>query len=421
MKRTASCGLLLAAAIAAAGCDLDFDDPNSPTEASVFAEGQNLILVAIGLQAEAAAMVGPYIFSSSLASDETGAGEATFANFMDADIGNELLAGQYLSEQPWIDAYRVVKLANDLLRAVPDANLSAGTRSGIIAMAKTFKAMAFGHLSNLYEAAPIDAGIDNPDAEFSSREQVLAEAIALLQSARSDLQSTPASGEFLESIQAPGFDLAVTIPALLARYQLWARDYAAAAQEAAQVPPGARSEFRFTPTVQNPVFNILYDSGNPYQLRARQEVRLDAEEGDERVAYWVEEAAIEGAHRILDHLAKYRTAAEPFPIFLPDEPKLIRAEAAARTGDLATARSLINEVRTQCGVAGEPAACLEPLGEAESPDEAAVLAEILRQRRYELYLQGVRFDDLRRFNAQRKYDFLPLPQTECDRNPSAPC
>ena len=63
----------------------------------------------------------------------------------------------------------------------------------------------------------------------------------------------------------------------------------------------------------------------------------------------------------------------------------------------------------------------EGLEGARVHDLAAVLAEILKQRRYELFLQGLRFDDLRRFNATRKYDFLPLPQSECDRNPAAPC
>jgi hypothetical protein len=140
-----------------------------------------------------------------------------------------------------------------------------------------------------------------------------------------------------------------------------------------------------------------------------------------RVPYWVTAASIQGASRTLDDLAKYRLPEESFPIFLPDEMKLIRAEVAARSNDLAMAIMLLNEVRTQCNVTGEPAACLPALTSTDLPDQQAVLNEILRQRRYELYLQGLRFDDLRRFDAQRKYDYLPLPQTECDRNPSAPC
>lgn len=417
--RISMLGALLVAGFVAGGCSLDLDDPNFPTEDVVFGDGQNLILIAVGIQAEAAEMMGPQIFSSSLASDEMGAGAATFDNFMRADVGEELTAGQFLSEQPWGSAYRVNKLADDLLEAVPDANLRPGTKSGIIAMAKTFKAMVFGHLATLYEAAPIDAGIDNPGAAFADRTQLLAEAISLLESARSDIAATPVSDEFTNTVQAPGFSLAPTIGALLARYNLMAGNYAAAATAAASVT--GRSAFRFTATDRNPVYVFFYNSGNAWQLRARQEVRLNAEAGDQRVPYWVTAASIQGANRTLDDLTRYRVPEDEFPIFLPDEMKLIRAEAAARNNDLATARTLINEVRTQCTGTAEPTACLDPLDAGELATQQDVLDEILRQRRYELYLQGLRFDDLRRFDAQRKYDFLPLPQTECDRNPSAPC
>lgn len=420
MLRRLTLGALLAGFVAS-GCSLDLNDPNNPTEEVVFGDGQNLILVAIGLQAEAAALMGPTIFSSSLTTDEMGAGSATFANFMAADIGDELEPAQYLSEAPWAAAYRVKKLADDLEEAVPGANLRAGTRSGIVALAKTFEAMAFGVLATLFTDAPIDAGIDNPNAAFSPRADVLAEAISLLESARSDLSATAPSEEFLNDVQAPGFNLAPTIDALLARYRLMAGDYAGAATAAGRV--NGRSAFQFAAADPNPIFSTMYNSGNAYQLRARQEVRLNAEAGDQRVAYWVEAASIQGANRTLDDLARYRAAGATFPIFQPDEMKLIRAEAAARNNDLATARTLINEVRTQCpaNATDEPAACLPALGAGALATQTAVLTEILRQRRYELYLQGLRIDDLRRFNAQRKYDYLPLPQSECDRNQSAPC
>jgi hypothetical protein len=263
------------------------------------------------------------------------------------------------------------------------------------------------------------AGIDNPNAAFVPRAQLLAEAISLLNSARTDIQGTAVSDEFNTRVLAPGFNLSATIDAMIARYSLMAGDNAGAATAAARVT--ARSEFRFSPTVANPVFSTMYNSGNAFQLRARQDFRTNAEAGDQRVAYWVAAASIAGANRTLDDLNKYRAADTPFPVFLPDEMTLIRAEVAARNNDLATARTLINQVRTQCGVTTEPAPCLPALSAADLPSQASVLTEILRQRRYELYLQGLRLDDLRRFNATRKYDFLPLPQTECDRNTAAPC
>jgi hypothetical protein len=217
--------------------------------------------------------------------------------------------------------------------------------------------------------------------------------------------------------------MAVTIDAMIARYSLMAGSYAQAATAAARVPASARSEFRFSSTDRNAVADVMYRSGNAFQVRPRQDLRLDAEAGDRRPAYWATAANIQGANRRLDDLAQYRADDAPFPIFLPDEMKLIRAEVLARAGDLDDAIDLINEVRTQCtsGTPTEPVACLSEKDDEDLPDQASVLNEILRQRRFELFLQGLRFDDLRRFQAQRKYDFLPLPTSECDRNPSAPC
>ena len=421
MKRMMSYGALLLAGLLAGGCDLDLSDPNNTTEEDVFGDPLNLLGVGIGIQAEVAELVGTFIFSTSLATDEMGAGPGTFPNFKNADAGLELETGQFLNEEPWARAYRVIKLSDDLLTAVPDASLAAGTKSGLLALAKLFKAMSFGMLATIFPQAPIDVGLDNTAATFSDRAEVLAEAIALLEAARADIQATAPSAEFNSLVPAPGFDLEVTIDAMLARYNLMAGNYAAAAAAAARVPAGATSEFQFSATDRNSVNNIVYNSGNPYQIRARQELRLEAEPGDGRVEYWVEPATFAGENFTLDELNVYRSADDPFPIFLPDEMTLIRAEAAARTGDLATARTLINEVRTQCDVTSEPAACLPALSAAQLSTEAAVLAEIQRQRRYELFLQGLRFDDLRRFDTPRKYDFLPLPQSECDRNPAAPC
>lgn len=422
MTKNRFLGVLLAA-LAASGCDLDLNDPNFPTEEVVFGDGQNLLAIGIGIQAEAAAMMGPFIFSTSLTTDEMGAGAASFPNFQSADRGEPLLAAQYLSEQPWIDAYRVVKLADDLLGAVPDANLRADTKSGLLAMAGSFKAMAFGHLATLYESAPIEAGIDNPSPAFAPRQELLEEAIALLEAARSQIANQAPGDEFNTSVRAPGFDLAVTIDALLARYNLMAGNLGEAVAAAERVPAQARSEFRFSPTDPNPVYTVMYNSGNAWQLRARQLLRLEAEEGDERVAYWVTPASIVGASFTLDDLTRYRSSDEAFAVFLPDEMKLIRAEALARQNDLDGARALINAVRTQCpaDVSDEPAACLPARSAAELPNQAAVLEEVLWQRRYELFLQGVRIDDLRRFDAPRKYDFAPWPQSECDQNANAPC
>jgi starch-binding outer membrane protein, SusD/RagB family len=181
------------------------------------------------------------------------------------------------------------------------------------------------------------------------------------------------------------------------------------------------SEFRFSATDPNPVWNMFYGSGNAFALRAKQRFRLQAQPGDQRVAYWVAPAAVAGETGPLDHVARYQTRDRSFPAYLPDEMRLIRAEVHARRGELLPALTLLNEVRTPCSSPhDEPVACLPPLTLLDAPTPQAMLDRILREREYELYLQGVRWSDLRRFDRPVKYRFMMVPRTECERNNNAP-
>jgi hypothetical protein len=106
--------------------------------------------------------------------------------------------------------------------------------------------------------------------------------------------------------------------------------------------------------------------------------------------------------------------------------KLIRAEAHTRLGQLTEAATLVNEVRTQTtSPVDEPRAGLAALPATSLDTEAELLAEIAYNRRYELYMQGLRWEDTRRFGPALTTTptllFLPLPQQECLTNPSAGC
>ena len=64
-----------------------------------------------------------------------------------------------------------------------------------------------------------------------------------------------------------------------------------------------------------------------------------------------------------------------------------------------------------------------PVEALDTPGE--VRMQVLYVRRYELFGQGLRWEDLRRLSAYTSTEpsvaFLPYPQSECDRNPSAGC
>jgi hypothetical protein len=114
--------------------------------------------------------------------------------------------------------------------------------------------------------------------------------------------------------------------------------------------------------------------------------------------------------------------------------RLIQAEALMRepdsTANIPAAIALINQVRaegsgTVTAPAYTPGAQLGPVSIATLDTPSKVLAQIAHERKYELFSQGLRWEDLRRFGALAgatpKASFLPMPQSECTTNPNAGC
>lgn len=424
--RRASRGPTRAAALlgllALGACELDFTDPNSPSETDVISSPGTLSQVAVGLQALYSEQLVDPIYVTGLVTNEIGATPTAFESYRNADTGGLLTGSDGPATEPWAGQYDVIRTANVLLTNAENVGFGPGTTSGILALAKLYKGMALGNLYQIYDQAPVDVSDVSDDVPFASRPELIAEALRLLEEARQHVATTAPSAEFNTRILAPGFDLPNTINAMLARYHLIAGNLDLAMAAAQRVNLGVLSEFRFAAADVNPLWNLWYNSGNAYQMRAKQSFRLEAEAGDQRVAYWVSPDTIAGASERMDQIARYNTSGASYPVYFPDEMRLIMAEVHAREGRLPEALGLVNDVRTQCtSPLNEPTACLPALTLADVPTQAAMLDEILQQRRYELYLQGLRWSDLRRFGQPLKFEFMPVPTTECDRNSEAPC
>lgn len=424
--RRASRGSTRAAALlgllALGACELDFTDPNVPSETDVINSPGTLAQVAVGLQAQYGNELVDPVYVTGLVTNEIGATPAAFESYRQVDEGEVITGTVGPSTEPWGGQYDVIRTANVLLANVDNVGFGPGTTSGIIALAKLYKGMALGNLYQIYEQAPVDVSDVTDDVPFASRAELIAEALRLLDEARQQVAGTAPSAEFNSTILAPGFNLPNTIDAMLARYHLMAGNLDQALAAAQRVDLNVLSEFRFAAADVNPLWNLWYSSGNAYQMRAKQSFRLEAEAGDQRVPYWVAADTIIGATQRLDQIARYNTSGVSFPVYLPDEMRLIIAEVHARRGPLSEALAPVNAVRTQCASPlNEPVACLPALTLDDVPTQAAMLTEILQQRRYELYLQGLRWSDLRRFGQPLKYEFMPVPETECDRNTEAPC
>jgi len=414
-------GLVLGTALLLGACDLDLTDPNSPNEIDILNSISGLREVTIGLQAEWGNELVDPVYIDALVTDGIGAIPQAFESYRLVDAGDPVTNDLGPSTETWAGMYDVVLIANTLLDAVPNVAMEAGTASGIIATAKLFKAMAFGSLLQTYQRIPLDVGLDNLNPEFGTREEGLAAVLALLNEARQEIQATPPSSAFNSQYASAGFNLDATIDAMIARYALIVGDLNAALAAAQRVPLDVLSEFRFSATDPNPLWVMWYSSGNAYRMRPEDGFRTRAQADDRRVAYWVAEANVTGSTVPLDNFVKYSVREAGFPAYLPDEMRLIQAEVFARQGNLGNALALVNEVREPCSSSlAEPVACLPPLTQADVPTQTAMLDQILLEREYELYLQGLRWSDLRRFGKTLKYPFMMTPETECERNRNAP-
>ncbi|MBW3656268.1 MAG: RagB/SusD family nutrient uptake outer membrane protein [Gemmatimonadetes bacterium] len=438
VSRRAGRALLLTALVSAGACDLDLTNPNSPPEELVLTTPDGIIALAVGMQGQFAGtsvgtgMVLNSVRAPALVTDELSTTSRALAADRSLVTGAGIDASFGVVGAPYSTAFRVVRSAEELLANAGNVGLSRGTRAGVLALARTYKAMALGTAILQYEQIPVTATLDqNP---LQPRAVVLDTVLSLLEQARAGLGSVAAGelGDFNARV-AIGYNLGDVINAMLARYYLIDGQYQQAIDAAARVPLNRLNVFSYPDPLRNPIWG--YSQFNLDYVRGTQEFVAEADTSDDRPGFWLrlDQGTVNGSPAVpLRNLRQYADRNAPFPIYLPDEMRLIQAEAFARTGRLTQAATLVNGVRTQCtpsattGNFSEPVACMPALGAAQLDTEAKLLAEIAYQRRYELYLQGLRWEDIRRFGTAVSREtptiqWLPLPQNECVLNPAAPC
>lgn len=416
--------VLVLTLLGGAACDLDLTNPNSPTEAAVLSDPEGLIALAVGMQDQYAGSINTFVRAPALVTDELAPGPKALADVRALFAGGQIDNAFGTVAGPYQATYRITRSANNLIATVPQSTLGTGTKAGIVALAKLHKAMALGMIIQQYRQVPINADVNG--AVPQPREVVLDTVLSLLQSARADLSgvSNADLALFRQRVLDPGFDLRNTIDAMIARYSLIDGQYQQAIEAADRVNLSVLSTYRYTGTDVNPIWN--YSFGADYVAPPLSFAR-EAAPGDRRVAFWVDSTTVNRTLTppVID-LNQYDDRNDDFPVYLPDEMRLIKAEAYARLGQLEQARQMINAVRTQCTASvREPTACLPALSAGALPTAAAILEQVAYERRYELYLQGLRWEDLRRLGEfveeEPKAVFLPLPRSECQTNPNAGC
>jgi len=396
-------------------CKLDISNPNAATEEGVLTSVAGMRALTIGIQGRYGNAMEENIYVPGIVSGELGNTSATqsttreFQNFPTASANSAIDVTNVDLLDIWSKNYAVVKSANDVLDNIDNLTFAPGTRAGIVAVARLYKAMAFGTLIEAFEQIPIDTG---PTQTFADRASVLAGVLSLLASAKADVTGTTLTADFTGALLAPNFDLLNTIRAMQARYSLAAAGYDAALGFANEVPGTAAAVVTFAGTDLNPFF-IHYHSTKFFG--AISGYRTSAEAGDTRVALNTTAtpfAALSGASTFETNL--FLTNVTPIPVFSQDELTLIRAEALARLSRLPEAIVQINIVRARAGLGSKTAADL--------PTQAAVLDEIFLQRTYSLFSTGLHWADERRFgkNSLAKVRWLPYPASVRATNPNTP-
>ncbi|MBV9987487.1 MAG: RagB/SusD family nutrient uptake outer membrane protein [Chitinophagaceae bacterium] len=413
----------LAALLLTAGCKKDYTNPSAATSAQVLAAAKGLAGVAVGLQRTYAANVAYGLSDANgLLTNETmllnagNGSELQFSTGGTAVDGTNALLGNV-----WSSANKVIYDANNVINNA--ATLSdKGYASGLIGYVTIFKALSIGAEAELWEKVPDTVGITG--VAFSDRTVGYTRAIAAIDKALAAISANAISSTFLSDIPA-GIDIVNTLNALKARYSLFTGNYSAALAAANAVDLTKKSTMNFEAANANPIYASVTSTNNVYQpldSTLGLPASIAPDPNDKRIPFYtLINATINPRFRLNGF---WIAATTPIPLYFPGEMTLIKAEAYARqsTPDLALGTLELNKVVTK-----KPSA--DPLGiGADLPPVAPLtiaelLTQIYRNRCIELYLSGLKLEDMRRFArplTERKRNFLPYPFRERDGNTNTP-
>jgi hypothetical protein len=431
--------ILAAMSLFQTSCKKEFINPSAASEPNVVGNVDGLMNLAAGLQRRFT--IGR---QSPLYSTVTGGGFSVYA-FKTLNAGNTVEVALESGKATVDGANGVVvniwaqglftkneaeKILNNLSVAA-----DAGDRLGLKAYASIFYALGIGTIAQYYEKIPLNTEIN---AGFSSREDALKKVVQILESADADLQSGTVSAKFASKVPA-GIDLKNTVKALLARYYNMLSKLGTTYDDAAgskalaaanAVNLSAKSVFKFSDATPNPVgeqiitVNVYGVTDSAMGLRNGLQPNLAT---DGRLAFYLTRSTTYNAStNVLTAKGFVNSKTADFPVYLPGEMTLIKAEIYARKNDLANAKTELDKILTKTtdafGIGANQPAYSGAL------TQAALLQEIYRQRRIELFMQGFELEDARRFerpapnqaSEERNRTFYPYPNQERDNNTNTP-
>lgn len=423
--------IIITGSVLMMGCKKDFVNPNDATQAQTLSNPIGLTGVAVGVQKQYSTgragslynLVCANGFSTfELSNRNTGnVDETNLFNGGASVDGNNAVVGNL-----WANSCKVIYDADNVIRYAAKLG-DKGYAAGLIGYASIFKALALGNLSEFWEKIPDTIAVGNT-AKFIDRVAGFNKAVATIDAALSFIAANPISSALAANIPA-GIEIPNTLSALKARYSLFAGNYSAALAAANAVNLTIKSEMRFDAVSQNPIFNVSTSTNNVFQVRDSTfglPVALRPATSDKRILFYMSiNTAAAPRWRINGFGAALSSS---WPIYLPSEITLIKAECFARaaTPDLTNAVVELNKILTKTPAADPYGIGADQPAYSGTLDQASVLAEIYRNRCIELYMQGWKMEDLRRFgrsnvaNVEKNRNFYPYPFRERDNNTNTP-
>jgi hypothetical protein len=404
-------------------CKKDYVNPNAATDQQVFSSPQGLTGVAVGLQRVYTAGRGSSLYNrvninGLLTSEMTVLNQGNTGEYQLQLGGGSVDGTNTLDAGLWTSSNKIIYDANNVIASAQNL-ADKGYASGLIGYASVFKALAIGDLSMFWQKVPDGVG---KNVNFIDRLQGYASAITVIDNALTAINANAISAAFLANIPA-GLNIVNTLHALKARFSLFAGNYSQAMTEANAASLTVKSTFNFTTVNLNPIFETVTSTNNVTAAIDNTTFGLPAglqpDPSDNRLTFYTTTAY---NSKVLGFGAGTTT---PWPVYLPGEMTLIKAEAYARqsTPDLTNALAQLNLIVTKTpasdpyGVGANLPALVGPYTQAQ------LLDLIYKHRCIELYMSGLKLEDMRRFgrpDSEKKRNLLPYPFQERDNNPNTP-
>ncbi|MFC4722577.1 RagB/SusD family nutrient uptake outer membrane protein [Geojedonia litorea] len=409
-------------------------DPNGPSVEGVLtgASINQLNNLVVGVESTMRLSLGIQTTASGTAARELylfDADPRNTANVLGKN-GSTLENSDFYSTAAWAGRYRAIKNANLLIQAVNNTDaLTEAQKQGYMGFAKTVIGFELIEVLKSYDRARVDVADDlnlGPILEFP---EAIAQVRTILDDALTNLNA--AGSTFLFDLAGfAGFDTPSTFAkfnrGVAAVAAVYAGDKAAARTALAASHMNMSGDLKMGPkhvfsTSSGDLTNGVYkgpstvaEPNNGDQIIVHNSWINDAEAGDARVAAKsavrpnpTSQDGLNGTHET----RLYATNISPIDMLRNEELILVYAEAQIGNDN--------NEAKNALDVIRGAASLLPYTGPL---DDASLVTEMLRQRRYSLWCENHRMFDLRRYNLSNTlptdragdvvYNKFPVPLTD---------